>query len=175
MARYFRANRPSSSILFVALDAEESGLRGARAFVDSPPVPRDAMVLNLNMDMVSHSDRGELYAAGATPYPFLRPYLDSVAARAPIRLLQGHDRPVPTPQDDWTMQSDQGVFHRAGIPFVYFGVEDHPDYHRPSDEVRTITPEFFVGAVRTITDALRTLDRNLPEIQRRRAAAPPAG
>ena len=36
------------------------------------------------------------------------------------------------------MQSDQGVFHGIGIPFVYFGVEDHPDYHRPTDDVSRI-------------------------------------
>ena len=52
----------------------------------------------------------------------------------------------------------QGAFHAAGIPFVYFGVEDHPDYHRPSDEVRTITPGFYVRAVQTIIAAVRELD-----------------
>ncbi|HEX2093706.1 MAG TPA: M28 family peptidase [Longimicrobiaceae bacterium] len=169
LARHFRARPPESSILFALLDAEEMGLRGARAFVMSPPIADDAIVLNVNMDMVSHSEKGELYAAGASLYPFLRPHLERVAARAPIRLLLGHDRPVPTPQDDWTLQSDQGAFHQAGIPFVYFGVEDHPDYHQPSDEFGSITPQFFVGAARTIADAVRTLDRNLPQIERQRA------
>ena len=54
-----------------------------------------------------------------------------------------------------------GAFHAAGIPFVYFGVEDHPDYHRPSDEVATITPGFYVNAVRTIAAAIRELDAAL--------------
>ena len=170
LAEHFREHPPESSILFAALDAEEMGLRGARALVEAPPVPREAIVLNVNMDMVSHSGKGELYAAGAAHSPFLRPLLETVAARAPVTLLLGHDRPEPTPQDDWTMQSDHGVFHRAGIPFVYFGVEDHPDYHRPSDEFGTITPDFYVGAVRTIADALRVFDRALPEIERARAA-----
>ncbi len=171
MARWFRAHPPQSSILFALWDAEEMGLQGARAFVASPVVPKEAIVLNVNMDMVSHSNRGELYAAGAFHSPFLRPYLEEAAGRAPVKLLLGHDRPVPTPQDDWTAQSDQGAFHQAGIPFVYFGVEDHPDYHQPSDEVRTITPEFYVGAVRTILDVVRTLDRGVPDIDRARAAA----
>jgi Zn-dependent M28 family amino/carboxypeptidase len=171
MARWFRAHPPQSSILFALWDAEEMGLQGARAFVASPTVPKEAIVLNVNMDMVSHSGRGELYAAGAAHSPFLRPYLEEAAGRAPVKLLLGHDRPVPTPQDDWTSQSDQGAFHQAGIPFVYFGVEDHPDYHQPSDEVRTITPEFYVGAVRTILDVVRTLDRAVPDIVRARAAA----
>jgi Zn-dependent M28 family amino/carboxypeptidase len=170
IAAHLRRNRPAATVIFAALDAEEVGLRGAQAFVSAPPVPKEAIALNVNLDMVSHSERGELYAAGASHYPFLRPLLDSVAARAPVKLLQGHDRPVPTPQDDWTLQSDHGAFHRAGIPFVYFGVEDHPDYHRPSDEVSSITPPFFAGAVNTVLDALRVFDRNLLEIQRQRAS-----
>jgi Zn-dependent M28 family amino/carboxypeptidase len=175
IAEHLRRRPPESTVLFAAFDGEEGGRRmrtGAQAFVAEPPVPREAIVLNVNLDMVSHSQKGELYAAGASHYPFLRAVLDSVAGRAPVRLLQGHDRPVPAPRDDWTFQSDQGAFHRAGIPFVYFGVEDHPDYHRPSDEVATITPAFFVGAVRTVADAVRTFDRGLDAVQRARAAGP---
>ena len=158
LAEHFARRPGRHSLLFVAFDAEEQGLRGARAFVAAPPVPREAIALNVNMDMVSHSERGELYAAGAAKYPQLRAPLERVAARAPVKLLLGHDTPQPTPRDDWTSQSDQGAFHQAGIPFVYFGVEDHPDYHRPSDELRTITPGFFVRAVRTVGEAVRELD-----------------
>jgi hypothetical protein len=158
LAEQVARNPLRHSVIFAALDAEEQGLRGARAFVAAPPVPREAIVLNLNMDMVSLSERGELYAAGTSKYPQLRASLERVAARAPVRLLLGHDTPVPTAHDDWTMQSDHGAFHEAGIPFVYFGVEDHPHYHKPSDEVRNITPAFYVRAVRTILDALRELD-----------------
>ncbi|MHB1223734.1 MAG: M28 family peptidase [Gemmatimonadaceae bacterium] len=158
LARHFRANPARHSLIFAAFDAEERGLRGARAFVANPPVERSAIALDVNMDMVSHSERGELYAAGAAKWPALREPLERVAAVAPVRLLLGHDTPQPTAGDDWTMQSDQGPFHQAGIPFVYFGVEDHPDYHRPSDEPRTITPGFYVNAVRTVLLAVRELD-----------------
>ena len=159
MANYFAAHPGRHSLLFVAFDAEEKGLRGARAFVANPPVPKSSIVLNVNMDMVSHSERGELFAAGTSPWPALRPVLESVAATAPVHLRLGHDTPQPTAHDDWTMQSDQGPFNAAGIPFVYFGVEDHPDYHRPSDELRTITAGFFVGAARTVLQAVQALDR----------------
>ncbi|HEX5831645.1 MAG TPA: M20/M25/M40 family metallo-hydrolase [Gemmatimonadaceae bacterium] len=159
IARALAAAPPRHSVLLVAFDAEEMGLRGARAFVADPPVPIASIAVNVNMDMVSHSDAGELYAAGAAHSPRLRAPLERVAARAPVTLRLGHDRPVPTAHDDWTDQSDQGAFHERGIPFVYFGVEDHPDYHRPSDEVRTITPEFFVNAVTTVLAAVRELDR----------------
>jgi Zn-dependent M28 family amino/carboxypeptidase len=149
------------------------GLIGAGAFVRQPPVPAGRIVLNVNMDMVGRNARNELYAAGASHYPFLRPYLDSVAARAPITLRLGHDDPNGPRRDDWTTQSDQGQFHRARIPFVYFGVEDHPDYHRPTDDAERLAPAFYAGAAATVLDAVRTLDRNLAAVERARRAVTP--
>jgi len=88
--------------------------------------------------------------------------LESVADRAPLALRLGHDRPDAPEGDDWTTQSDHGAFHAAGIPFVYFGVEDHPDYHRPTDDFEAVNPADFVGAARTVLAALRALDAALP-------------
>ena len=39
---------------------------------------------------------------------------------------------------------------RSGFPFVYFGVEDHPDYHQPTDDVVRIDPKFFLASSRAI-------------------------
>ena len=164
MARWFAANPPANSMLFVGLDAEEGGLIGARGFVANPPVPLASIVMNVNMDMVGRNTKNELYAAGASHYPYLKVYLDSVAARAPISLRLGHDDPNGPAKDNWTSQSDHAAFHRAGIPFVYFGVEDHPDYHQPTDDVERLMPTFYAGAVTTILDAIRTFDRNLGQI-----------
>jgi Zn-dependent M28 family amino/carboxypeptidase len=168
MARWFAANRPQTSILFVALDFEEGGLNGARGFVARPPVPLSSIALNVNMDMVGRNAKNELFASGTSHYPFLRPYLDSVASRSSITLRFGHDDPNGPRTDDWTTQSDHYAFHAAGIPFIYFGVEDHPDYHRPTDDVERLMPSFYAGAVNTILDAIRTFDRNLTAIPARR-------
>lgn len=161
LARHFTAHPPRHSIIFAALDAEEIGLQGARHFVEHPPVKAATLVLNVNMDMVSHSETGELYAAGTYHYPALKPGLAAVASEAPVRLLLGHDRPNVSGQSDWTMSSDHAPFHQAGIPFVYFGVEDHEQYHQPSDDADAITVDFFVRAVETIRSALIGLDHTL--------------
>lgn len=158
LARYVAAHPLRHSVIFAAVDAEEQGLQGARAFVADPPVPAEAIRLNVNMDMVGRNAAGELYAAGTYHYPALRPPLEEVGARSDVRLLFGHDRPDLPSGDDWTNSSDHGPFHAAGIPFVYFGVEDHPDYHRPTDDVAGIQPDFHAAAVRTVLDALLTLD-----------------
>jgi hypothetical protein len=163
LAAHFRSVQPENSIIFAALDAEEIGLLGSKSLVKQLQAEKFDVALNVNLDMVSHSERGELYASGAYHTPALRPLLEAVAARAHATLLFGHDRPEQG-QDDWTNQSDQFAFHSVGIPFVYFGVEDHKDYHRPSDDFETITPVFFVHATETILDALKTLDANLSTV-----------
>jgi Zn-dependent M28 family amino/carboxypeptidase len=146
-------------VIIALFDAEEGGLRGARAFVSSGTVPRERIALNVNLDMVGHSEAGVLWAAGASHTPALRAVLDSLAMRAPVTLKLGHDRPGVPGEQDWSGSSDHEAFRSAGIPFVYFGVEDHPDYHKPSDDPETLTPLFFGGAVATIEVALRRLDR----------------
>ena len=160
LAAHFTREQPDNSMIFAALDAEEIGLIGAYAFVKQLRADRRDLALNVNLDMVSHNDRGELYAAGAYRTPALRPLLERVAARAPVRLLIGHDRPEEG-HDDWTNQSDQYAFHKAGVPWVYFGVEDHKDYHKPTDKFETITPAFFVHAVETVLDAVQLFDADL--------------
>jgi Zn-dependent M28 family amino/carboxypeptidase len=159
IADHFTRNRPRHTIIFAALDAEEGGLRGARAFVDKPPVPLGSIVLNVNMDMVGRNDAGELYVAGTHHYPQLLPYVEQIAEIAEVKLIPGHDRPGARPSDDWTTASDHAAFHSAGIPFLYFGVEDHADYHRPTDELSGIQPGFYARAVRTVLSAVILLDQ----------------
>ncbi len=172
IGEWLRRNPPRHSVVLAALDAEEMGLQGARAFIADPPVPLDRIVMNVNLDMVSRSEVDELYAAGTYHYPFLTPLVEEVAARAPITLLMGHDSPDLPPGDDWTMASDHGPFHQVGIPFIYFGVEDHPGYHDPSDTVENITPDFYVSAVETILDFVIQADRRGERILESRGTSP---
>jgi Zn-dependent M28 family amino/carboxypeptidase len=149
--------------VFASFDAEEQGLQGSKAFVAKPPIDKARIALNVNLDMVARGDTGELYAAGTYHWPSVRAPLAGVARRSQIKLRFGHDRPEDG-NDDWTNQSDHGSFHAAGIPFVYFGVEDHPDYHKPTDTPEKIDPTFFRAAAETILDAVKTLDQALPAV-----------
>ncbi|MEZ5421145.1 MAG: M28 family peptidase [Vicinamibacterales bacterium] len=144
-------------LIFAFFDAEELGLLGAQAFVKAPPVPVNRLALNLNFDMVSRSDRQEIFVAGPGRWPVLGPLLKPVAEGAPIAVRFGHD--TGGGHDDWTAQSDHGAFHAAGIPFVYLGVEDHADYHQPSDTPDKITPAFLEGVATVAWRLLSALDR----------------
>jgi Zn-dependent M28 family amino/carboxypeptidase len=166
IARLFAQEAPRHTIVFAALDAEESGLRGARAFVDDPPIPLDRIAIDVNLDMVSRNAEGELWVAGTHHSPSLRPFIERMAESAPVRLRIGHDRPGIAGEQDWTGSSDHGPFHAKGIPFLYFGVEDHADYHRESDEAEHIDVDFFTRSVQTIADITRTLDAELASLSR---------
>ncbi|HSC28433.1 MAG TPA: M28 family peptidase, partial [Vicinamibacterales bacterium] len=140
---------------------EEGGLHGAYELVARGPVPRSAMAANVNIDMIGRDAGHVLYAAGTHHYAFLEPYLQGVA-RPPVVLRLGHDS--PNGAGDWTKDSDHYAFHRSGIPFLYFGVEDSGHHHRTTDDAESIQKEFLAGAVETIIAVLERLDADLEKI-----------
>lgn len=158
---YFSRNPPAHTLIFAALDGEEEGLQGAKAFVKEPPVPVTDMILNINMDMISRNDKNELYVCGLTPFPQLKPFIDAVITpSAPIKLLAGHDRKEDGGQN-WLNQSDHYEFYKLSIPALYFGVEDHADYHKLSDEFERIQPWFYYQAVLQILKVIQQADKGL--------------
>lgn len=162
LARRFRDAPPQHTLLFVALDAEEQGLVGAKRFVADAPVPLGAILANVNLDMVSRGDTGALWVAGGTHAPHLRALVEPIVDDAPVPLRFGHDTGAGS--DNWTSASDHGAFHARGIPFLYFGVEDHADYHQATDDAEAIDPAFYAGAVDVIGSALRALDGGHAEL-----------
>ncbi|WP_296816121.1 M28 family peptidase [Brevundimonas sp.] len=158
LARLLRLSPPRHSVMLVALDGEERGLLGAQAFVRSPPVPLDAVVLNINLDMVARGDNGILWVVGSRPYPGLVPLIDGLAQQPGVERRYGYDDPAVTGRNNWVMLSDQGAFHAAGVPFVFFSVDDHADYHQPSDDAERINAAWYRGSIQTAHDALRAVD-----------------
>ena len=161
LARHFMDARPVHSILFVAFDAEESGELGSNAWVASPPVALHQILIDVNLDMVGRNAKNQLFAAGPDRYPALRAPVEATAECSPIRLTIGHDERGAT-LGDWTSQSDQAAFDAKGIPFVYFGEEDHPDYHRATDHADRLMPAFLAAAVRDAGDFIRRFDLAAP-------------
>lgn len=171
IAADFAANPPEHDIWFAALDAEEVGLQGARALVEDFPTGLDRLALNINLDMLGYQEENELPAAGAYHYPFLRERIDRAGAVEGITLIQGYDSPEWGPNGDWTFSSDHGPFHRADVPFIYYGVDFHQHYHQPTDEYDVMHHDFFIGATQTILNAVRVFDEELDAIREERDAA----
>ena len=166
-AEYFQKNKPENSIIFAAVDAEEMGLKGAYHFVDNLPVAKEKIVMNINIDMLSRNEKNEVYACGTYHYPFLKNYITKNNNKYEVILKLGHDVPESASGgiQDWSYASDHGAFHKAGIPFIYFGVEDHPDYHKPTDKFETINQVFFVKATDMVLDCILIFDKYLKAIR----------
>ncbi len=164
LAEYFSKNRPQHGMLFAALDAEEMGLQGAKALVNDFPYPLEQILLNLNMDMLSRSEAKEVFVSGTHYNPQFKTILEKIPGETGSTLRFGHDIPG-TGADDWTRSSDHGAFFEKKVPHLYFGVEDHADYHRPSDSFAGIHPDFYKATVKLILKSLLALDKSLVENQ----------
>jgi Zn-dependent M28 family amino/carboxypeptidase len=163
VASHFGKHPPQNSFVIAALDAEEYSGAGGEALL--PSLDKKQLVLNVNLDMVGRDANNVLYAAGLHHYPCLRPSIEKVAASAPVTLRPGHDRPGLKDVEDWTQDSDHYAFHKRGIPFLYFGVEDYEHHHKPTDDYENMTHDFFANAVTTIILAVQQFDADLEQIQ----------
>ncbi|MEQ9426144.1 MAG: M28 family peptidase [Cyclobacteriaceae bacterium] len=146
------------TLIFVAFDAEEQGLLGAYSFVENPPISIERIKLNVNMDMVSKNKENEIFASGTHHTPNLKVFIKEVRDGYPIKIRLGHDRPDAAIKD-WTTSSDHAAFHKKGIPYLYFGVEDHGAYHQPTDTFDQTDFEFYLSTVQAITDIILKLDQ----------------
>jgi len=162
IAQSFKVTPPKHDVLFIWLDAEERGFGGAGEYLESVQNFEGRSVFNMNLDMVSQSE-SELYMAGAYHLPALKPLLEKAAKGTGLSLRFGHDRPEDG-ENDWTLQSDHGVFHKVSIPFAYFGVEDHSHYHRPTDSFDTVPLAFYESSVQTLINVAHILDKNLEDL-----------
>lgn len=162
IAEYFSRHAPIHDIIFVAFDAEEVGHGGSASFVAHPPLPIRQIAFNLNLDMISRGDNGLLWASGLAHTPELKPMVESVAIKAPVTVKMGYDN-ADAP-DDWTLESDHAAFYRAGVPYLYLGVEDHPDYHQPSDTFEKIDQAWFLRSIETAVMMATAADARLEDI-----------
>ena len=162
LAADLKRQAPEHSVIFVAFDAEESGLLGAKHFVEAPPVPLESIALNLNFDMTARAETdGKLWVTGTYQHPSFRPLLEGLAPVGGISLAFGKDTPEDTGANNWVEASDHGAFFRANVPFLYLGVEFHPDYHKPTDDVERVQPEVFQSSTTLAIRSFRALDAGL--------------
>jgi Zn-dependent M28 family amino/carboxypeptidase len=139
--------RPRRSIIFAVLTAEEKGLLGSDYFVQHPPVPQQALVADINIDMpMLFTPTLDFVALGAA-HSSLGTTARVSAANQGYRLS-----PDPAPEQVSFIRSDQFSFIRQGIPSLvvtggYHARDKGIDaaelqrdflqhrYHQPGDDV----------------------------------------
>ncbi len=161
---------PAYSYLLIATDAEEHGLDGAKAWLGNSPVPVAQQLLNINLDMISRGEkRQRLYLAGKRSLPAL----SSIPTRHhdKVKLVLGHDgrsrvgsATQSSGQVDWSNASDHAEFRRAGLPYMYFGVDVHRHYHTADDDWEHIDPEFFKSALQLIDSSVQWVEQQSPDV-----------
>ena len=131
--------RPKRSILFAWFSAEEDGLDGSAAFVETPPVAITSIVTMLNVDMIGRCAEDEVYVIGTFANPKFEDVLKEAKKLKPTQLKKIH---TDKAQDLWE-RSDQYNFHKKGVPALFFteGAIDaeNPDYHMWSDTVERLS------------------------------------
>jgi Zn-dependent M28 family amino/carboxypeptidase len=167
IAKYFSTHKPENSLIFAAFDAEESGDRGSAAWLTSTPVDIASIIADVNMDMIGRDPDPKLFAVGTKANPVLKPVLEEVMSKAPVKLLFGHETPGgqrDTPEEDWSKSSDHYSFQSARIPAIYLGDEDFAQHHKATDKFETMSFDFYVGAVETSLLTVQSFDKHLDEI-----------
>jgi Zn-dependent M28 family amino/carboxypeptidase len=150
--------RPTRSVLFLAVTAEESGLIGSDYFARNPTVPANAIVANVNMDgLPLLYDFRDVISFGSE-----HSSVASAVQRA-TRRLGLELTPDPYPEQMFFVRSDQYSFVKQGVPAVFAGeglktVDPAQDgrkifdawmaskYHQPGDDLNQ--PLNFAAAVK---------------------------
>jgi len=152
------------SIIFLATDAEELGLQGAKAFMRHPPVAHSQIKFNLNLDMLAEGGpRKRLFATASRQADELNQKIKDVASMAGLCLIKGHrsDRLGQTSltQVDWRKASDHSAFGRHDIPYIFVGVDIHDRYHTPKDSADFVDQRFYTAAVETAWLLLKSINQ----------------
>lgn len=164
IARVSVGRKKGPDLVFAAFGAEERGLWGAKAYVNSPIIPFSRMRLMLNLDMVgrpmldgsplrffiSQADETLGFVLG----PKEKAHTDEVLQRA----AQKENRPiVGIPEVVLTRLGfgADSVPFGPHVPTIFLSTGDHADYHQPSDTHEKIDYDQITRAVQL---SLRIID-----------------
>lgn len=148
--------------LFVATDAEEPGLFGGYALVESlktlgvtPQI--EQIELAINLDMVGRPGRPyAIYLEGKKGFKRFNEIQRNITAANGLCIKATHPRSLSksVKKIDWLRASDHYPLHKAGIPWLYFGVPPHNDYHSTRDTIEKIDLQFLAAVTESANQLL---------------------
>ncbi len=151
MARAWAAldHKPARSAIFLAVTAEEAGLRGSQYYGEHPVVPAGKTAADLNFDMFMPFGRAADVTVNGAERTTLYPIVEEAAKRFELKIS-----PDPRPSAGTYYRSDHFSMARVGIPAFsidggdellgkppgtgakLFAEFEDRHYHQPSDEYR---------------------------------------
>ncbi|QOL25101.1 M20/M25/M40 family metallo-hydrolase [Thalassotalea sp. LPB0316] len=170
IAKAFEQVATQHTLIYLFTDAEEENLIGARAFAEQNPQVMATTALNVNLDMISGAKYTKRlyylpykveqvapkYWQGQLAYFAMQHQLSVRKGPRAYQTIQGQKK-----KTNWRSASDHGVFYRYKVPFLYFGVGTHQNYHTPQDTFDNTNHDFYLAAVKTIFDQVLTLEQQI--------------
>jgi Zn-dependent M28 family amino/carboxypeptidase len=142
-------HKPRRSALFVAVTAEEAGLRGSEYYAEHPVIPLSKTALDLNFDGFFPFGRTKDIETTGADRTTVWPVVEEAARRMSLSI-----KPEAHPEQGHYYRSDHFSLAHAGVPSFsinlgteYYGkpagfgakaFDDYNEkhYHQPSDEYR---------------------------------------
>jgi Zn-dependent M28 family amino/carboxypeptidase len=163
-------NPLNHSVILLFTDGEETNLLGAKAFVSEQKTMLPKIKLNINIDMIAGSKQTKVL--GYISHDFeqilssaMQEKLLTCQKELPLKIKKGFNRAKGRnsilAKTNWRMASDHAVFYQNNIPFIYFGVGTHKNYHSVNDNYENINTEFFIDATSAIYQQLLFIDKNI--------------
>ncbi|MDQ4120413.1 MAG: M20/M25/M40 family metallo-hydrolase [Acidobacteriota bacterium] len=144
--------QPKRTVYFAFFGSEEAGGYGSRFFVDTLPFPKEKLIANLQFEMIGRPDpkvaAEELWLTG-----YDRSNLGAELAKQGAKLVAD-----PHPEQNFFQRSDNYTLARQGIvahTVSSFGL--HTDYHRASDELKTIDFKHMTQAINSMVKPVQWL------------------
>jgi Zn-dependent M28 family amino/carboxypeptidase len=124
--------RPTRTLIFAAMTAEERGLFGSRFYVEHPLVPLAQTVAVINLDMIARNPPDTAGFLGK----------DRVVREHPDLGL------VPAEHEGRFTASDHFPFVQQGVPALFFFSGEHTDLHTAADNPERADPDQAARIVR---------------------------
>jgi len=156
--------RPKRSFLFVWHCGEEKGLWGSRYFTEFPTIPLNAVVAQLNIDMIGRSKKAgdtnprnnsltgpdAVYVIGSTMMSTELGELVNAVNKSFLNLTYDTKYDDPKDPNRFFYRSDHINYARKGIPIIFFFDGEHEDYHGAGDTADKIDYEKMEKITRTV-------------------------
>jgi hypothetical protein len=144
---------PKRTVVFAATTGEEVGLLGTRWYIEHPVRPLDAMVANLEIEMIGRPDSLAGGAGRGWLTGFERSTMGEMFAKAGLPIVA--DRRL---DQQFFMRSDNIAFAERGIvAHTLSSYNMHGEYHQPNDDVAHVDLAHMTSLIDVAVRAARLL------------------
>lgn len=144
LARYYAANPPAYTMVFIAFSGEESGLLGSKAFVKNPPFDLSSIKFLINFDMVGTGEDG-MTVVNAPMFP------EAFSKLIAINKDKNYLKAINSRGE--SCNSDHCPFYEKGVPsFFIYTQGGTAAYHDINDRYETLPFTAFANLKQLIID-----------------------